>query len=71
MTRTPVVSSNLVSIGYDSNSNTLEIEFHKSGIYQYSNVPKSTYLSLRAASSHGEYFDAYIKKGGYTFKKVG
>lgn len=71
MTRKSVVSSNLLSVGYDSSSRTLEIEFKKSGVYQYFSVPASTYSALMSASSHGEYFDAYIKKGGYTYKKVG
>lgn len=70
MTRTPVSSSNLASIGYDSSSQTLEVEFLKSGVYQYSGVSQSTYSGLMAASSHGEYFDANIKKGGYPYKKV-
>lgn len=32
MTRTPVVSSTLLSVGYDSSSKILEIEFEKSGV---------------------------------------
>lgn len=70
MNRTAVSSSNLASAGYDPESMVLEIEFHSGGIYQYSNVPESKYEGLMKASSHGTYFDAYIKKGGYRFTKI-
>ena len=33
MERIPVESSNLASVGYDSDSLTLEIEFNSGGIY--------------------------------------
>lgn len=61
MNRQPVSSSNIRSIGYDSKSQTLEIEFHSSGIYQYFNVPESIYNALMSASSHGSYFHRHIK----------
>ncbi|MBI4825314.1 MAG: KTSC domain-containing protein [Nitrospirae bacterium] len=70
MNRTAVSSSNLASVGYDPESMVLEIEFHSGGIYQYSNVPESKYEGLMKAGSHGTYFDTYIKKGGYRFKKI-
>jgi len=61
MIRQLVDSSNIRSIGYDSRSQTLEIEFHSGGIYQYFNVLKSTYNGLTAASSCGSYFHRHIK----------
>jgi len=70
MKRQSVSSSNLASVGYDSASSTLEIEFHNGGIYQYLNVPVSIYNGLMNASSHGTYFDVYIKKAGYRFRKM-
>ena len=71
MNRTPVSSSNLKSVGYDAASSTLEVEFLHGGIYEYSNVPESRYSGLMSAPSKGEYFDAYIKKGGYSYREVG
>lgn len=71
MQRDNVNSSNLASVGYDADSNTLEVQFKYGGIYQYSNVPESVYTGLMNASSHGQYFDANIKKGGYSFRKIG
>jgi len=70
MERTPVSSSNLRSVGYDPNEETLEIEFHSGGTYQYYGVPQHRYEGLMSASSKGSYFDAYIKKAGYRYRKV-
>lgn len=61
MERIPVSSSNLHSVGYDSTSQTLEIEFNSGSIYQYFNVPSSIYQGLMNASSHGQYFSQYIR----------
>ena len=66
----PVSSSNLKAVGYDSESKTLQIEFLSGGLYEYYNVPESIYNGLMSASSHGSYFDKYIKKGGYNYKKL-
>jgi hypothetical protein len=70
MLRTPVNSSNLVSIGYDAERKVLEIEFNTGSVYQYNGVPESVYRGLMSASSHGQYFDQEIKKGGYSFNRV-
>lgn len=71
MNRISVSSSNLASIGYDGATRTLEIEFLNGSVYQYFAVPQHLYEGLMAASSHGSYFDAYIKKGGYSYSRVG
>jgi hypothetical protein len=68
--RTPVSSSNLASIGYDSASHTLEVAFLNGSVYQYSGVPEHIYQGLMAASSHGSYFDAHVKKAGYSYRRV-
>jgi hypothetical protein len=70
MERKNVSSSNLKSVGYDYSTQTLEIEFLNGGLYQYSGVPGSVYNGLMSASSHGSYFDQYVKKGGFRFKKL-
>ena len=69
MQRQAVSSSNLSSVGYDPSTKTLEIEFNNGGIYQYDNVPQSVFRDLMNASSHGKYFNAYIK-GVYTYTKT-
>lgn len=61
MIRQPVSSSNIRSIGYDSKSQTLEIEFHSGNVYRYFDVPESIYNALMSASSHGSFFHRHIK----------
>lgn len=70
MERIAVSSSNLASVGYDEANSVLEIEFNHGGVYQYYDVPLSAYEGLMSASSHGTYFDRYIKKAGYSYKKM-
>ena len=69
MNRESVSSSNLASIGYDSENEILEIEFNHGGIYQYYNVPESEYVALMDASSHGKYFSANIRND-YEYQKL-
>lgn len=70
MNRQSVNSSDLASVGYDAQTQTLEIEFHSGGIYQYLNVPNSIYSALMSASSHGKYLDVNVKKAGYIPVKI-
>lgn len=70
MNRENVSSSNLASVGYDAENKILEIEFLNGGIYQYFNVPDTTYKGLMNASSHGQYFDKNVKKANYRYKKI-
>jgi len=65
-----VVSSNLVSVGYDPLTMTLEVEFHNGSIYQYRNVLPEIYKGLVKASSVGAFFHEHIKKGGYPYTKL-
>lgn len=69
MIRHPINSSNIRSIGYDSESQTMEIEFHTDGIYQYFNVPESIHNALMSASSHGSFFHHHIKDR-YKWRKI-
>lgn len=58
----PVSSSNIVAIGYDSTSLTLQVQF-KDAVYQYFDVPLSVYEELMnpPGGSHGIYLNASIK----------
>ena len=60
MEREPVTSSNVVSVGYDAPSETLEVEF-KNGVYQYYNVPQPIYEQMMTAESVGRFLNVYIK----------
>ena len=70
MHRQPVISSNLSSVGNDTKSRTLEVEFLNGSVYQYSNVPSSIFSGLMNAASKGQYFDRMIVKGGYSFRRI-
>lgn len=61
MERTPVTSSNIVSVGYEAETLTLEIEFKNGSVYQYSGVPSDEFDSFMNAGSKGTYFHARIK----------
>ncbi len=61
MERQPVSSSNVVSVGYEVDGSTLEIEFHSGGIYQYYGVPEYVHQELLGAASIGGYFARHIK----------
>lgn len=61
MIRASVMSTSIRSIGYDSNSRMLEVEFTNQSVYDYSDVPASVYQRFIAAPSKGRFFDSYIK----------
>jgi len=69
MDRTPVISSNLKSVGYDMNTKTLEIEFKNGSVYQYYEVPLDVYEGLMKAPSHGKFFHAHIRNV-YRYKRI-
>lgn len=62
MERTAVSSSNIVSIGYDVQSQTLEVEFKQSQVYQYSPVTKELYNQLMMSPSLGKALNNLIVK---------
>ena len=70
MERHPVASSNLESVGYDSETETLEVEFSSGSIYQYYNVPDNMYEQLMQADSKGGFLNTHIKNA-YPFSRVG
>lgn len=70
MKRTNVSSSNIASIGYDSDRRVLEIEFLNRSVYQYFSVPENLFNGLMRADSHGSYFDSYIKKAGFRYQRI-
>ncbi|HEX3776472.1 MAG TPA: KTSC domain-containing protein [Polyangiaceae bacterium] len=51
VTRTPVSSSGIVSVGYDQATFELEIEFQNGRVYRYSQVPIAAYRLLLQAPS--------------------
>lgn len=70
MKRTYVPSTNISSIGYDAETETLEIEFLNSAIYQYFNVPLHMHEQLMQAGSKGKFLHMHIKNV-YPYSRVG
>ena len=69
MTRQRVSSSSIRSVGYDPDTEILEIELRNGGIYQYFQVPAKEHDSLVNAASIGRYY-AKIIKPAYKFRRV-
>ena len=65
----PVRSSNIASVGYDEESETLEIEFTTGAIYEYYDVPSAIHEGLISARSHGRYFHQHIRNR-YTYSQI-
>jgi hypothetical protein len=69
MERSPVSSSNIESVGYDEDSETLEVEFKNGTLYQYFDVPQGAFNGLVNAESVGGYLAENIK-GVYRYSRV-
>ena len=70
MERKAVESSNLAEIGYDENDQTLEVKFKKGVVYQYYEVPSTTYEELIEADSVGKAFQQLVKGGSYRYARM-
>ena len=69
MQRQFVSSSNFASVGYDSSTYVLEVEFLNGSIYQYWGVPSWVYAGLMTAASKGNYLYQKVK-GFYPCQKT-
>ena len=65
----PVASSNVRAIGYDSQTQTLEVEFLSGWVYQYYGVPDHMYEQFMQASSKGRFLNYHIKNH-YPYSRV-
>ena len=62
MERKPLKSILLASMGYDKATQTLEVEYRKSGtVYRYANVPPEKFKEMISDESLGSYFLKFIK----------
>lgn len=69
MTRTKVTSETLKSVGYEPDSERLELEFSGGDVYEYEKVQPYLYMGLMDTSAKESYFEKYIKDK-YKFAKV-
>lgn len=70
MERYSVASSNVSSVGYDADTQTLEVEFVNGAIYQYYNVPNNIYEEMMKSDSKGRFLHYYIRDY-YPYSRVG
>ena len=61
MKRLPVDSSAICSVGYDSRSRVLEIEYSNHCVYDYYDVPPDVYQQFCEADSMGAFVNFRIK----------
>ena len=60
MRRIPVRSSVIATVGYDSDTAVLEVEFRSGDVYRYFAVPPSVHKALVEDDSPGGYFNKHI-----------
>ena len=70
MDRRNIESTMIRSIGFDSNTSTLEIEFNSGVIWQYYDFLESSWYEFDGAESHGKFFLANIR-GQFSEAQVG
>lgn len=61
MERHFVTSPLIKAIGYDTETRTLEIEFHTDEILTYREISFDVYVTFMAAPSKAEFWQLYIK----------
>ena len=69
MPRTAIESSTMVSVGYDYDTQTLEIEFVNGHLYQYFDVPPAVHEELLGSESAGQYFNRSVR-GHYRYARA-
>ncbi|OMQ15480.1 hypothetical protein A7K94_0209145 [Modestobacter sp. VKM Ac-2676] len=61
MRRAHVQSSSVRSVGYDLDSQVLQLEFVDGGVYDYLDVPPEEALAMLESASIGRYVNTSIK----------
>ena len=56
-------------LDYDLEENTLTVQFHERGTYEYYHVPLPVYVDFSQASSQGRYFNLYIRDN-YSYTRI-
>ena len=61
MYREPVSSGSIAAIGYDDDTETLEVEFVSGAVYRYRGVSQDVFEDFRQAPSKGAFFNQHIR----------
>ena len=70
MNKNPVTSASLAAVGFDSATQTLEVEFQNERVYRYYGVPWVVFADLQEADSKGRFFNSRIRNR-YPYVLVG
>lgn len=57
----PVSSSAISAIGYDPQTQRMDIRFKQGSTYTFCRVPASVFNAFLASGSKGHYYDSHIK----------
>jgi hypothetical protein len=68
--RVTIRSSVIPTVGYDTDREILEIEFHNGAVYQYFEVPPHIHQKLVTADSPGTYFNANIRHADFKYRQL-
>jgi hypothetical protein len=69
MEMTNVDSSNVAAVGFDEDSQTLQVEFKNGATYQYFDVPQAIFEGLLGAASVGQFLNQQVK-GAYRYSRI-
>ena len=70
MERVRVQSDSLKSVGYDSMTETLEVQFRDGGVFQYYSVPEFLFQRLVRKGAKNAYFEDRVRRQ-FKFRRVG
>lgn len=69
MRRAPVISSSILSLGFDPRTRVLDVEFAGGAVYRYFGVSAAVYRRVMDAESKGRFVNAHIR-ARYPFRKL-
>lgn len=61
-------SSHIKSLGYDAETQTMAVEFHKGGLFHYPGVPSNIFDTMQTHDSPGSFFHQHVR-GKYQHQK--
>jgi len=64
------LNSSCIAAAETTKKGTLDIQFTTGHRYRYYGVPESLKEELERAESHGKFFHAHIRNGGYEYKRL-
>ncbi|TGE08479.1 KTSC domain-containing protein [Hymenobacter fodinae] len=70
MQRRPIRSTSLKAVGFDADTQTLEIEYRHGGLVRYTGVPAAIYEALLQVPGKAMFVEQVIERNGYGREQV-